>query len=136
MLPTFCDIAGNEIPADIDGISFLPVLLGKTQDQKKHEYLYWEFYEDNGKQALLIDNYKGVFLNLRQKPVFELYDLSVDESEKNNIASEHPEIESRMKHIFKEAHSDFYIPLSEYSEYYPEGIGKEKAMGQPPAAKS
>lgn len=121
VLPTFCDIAGHDIPEDIDGKSFLPVLLGNSQDQKKHEYLYWEFYEDNGKQAVLIDNYKGIFLNLRQKPVFELYDLNVDESETDNIASDHPEIESKMKEIFKEAHSDFYIPLSEFSEYYPEG---------------
>ena len=121
ILPTFCDIAGHEIPSDIDGISFLPLLLGKTQEQKKHDYLYWEFYEDNGKQAVLTDNYKGIFLNLRQEPVFELYDLKIDESEEINIASKHPEIETRMKKIMKESHSPFYIPLNEYSKYYPAG---------------
>jgi arylsulfatase A-like enzyme len=121
VLPTFCEIAGVEVPAATDGISFLPTLMGKPEEQKQHEYLYWEFYEDNGKQAVLMGNYKGVILNLRDVPVFELYDLSTDEAETKNIASEHPEIEAQMRKIFKEAHTPFYVPLFEYSEYYPQG---------------
>jgi arylsulfatase A-like enzyme len=121
VLPTFCDIANVEVPAESDGISFLPTLLGKTAEQVQHDYLYWEFYEDNGKQAVMKGNYKGVILNLRDQPVFELYDLNNDLSETTNIAAEHPELEQEMRRIFKEAHTDFYVPLYDYSPYYPKG---------------
>jgi arylsulfatase A-like enzyme len=125
VLPTFCEIAGVKVPENIDGISYLPTLYGKPQEQKQHDYLYWEFYEDNGKQAIIKGNYKGLLLNLREKPVFELYDLSVDTSETTNIASEHPNIEKEMRSIFTEAHSDFYVPLFEYSKYYPQGKARK-----------
>ncbi|MBD3383612.1 sulfatase-like hydrolase/transferase [candidate division KSB1 bacterium] len=44
ILPTFCQIAGRSTPENIDGISFLPLLKGTVEEQKKHEYLYWEFH--------------------------------------------------------------------------------------------
>ncbi|NQU45238.1 arylsulfatase, partial [bacterium] len=40
-MPTACELAGVDAPADIDGISYLPELLGNTEAQKKHEYFYW-----------------------------------------------------------------------------------------------
>jgi len=40
-LSTACEVAGVEPPVDIDGISYLPELLGQSEAQKKHEYLYW-----------------------------------------------------------------------------------------------
>jgi len=41
-LPTACEIIGAKPPADIDGISYLPTLLGKPRKQKRHEVMYWE----------------------------------------------------------------------------------------------
>ena len=41
LMPTACELAGIEAPKGIDGISYLPTLLGK--EQQKHDYLYWEF---------------------------------------------------------------------------------------------
>jgi arylsulfatase A-like enzyme len=122
VLPTFCEIAGVDQPEGIDGISFLPTLTGNREDQNQHEYLYWEFFEANGRQAIVMNNYKGIIQNLREAPYFELYDLSVDESETNNIAADHPEIEKEMMRLFKEARTDFYVPLSDFSEWYPEGL--------------
>lgn len=121
VLPTFCELSSTPVPEGIDGMSFLPTLLGKTGEQKQHDYLYWEFYEENGRQAAVVGNYKGLLQNLRENPVFELYDLGTDDSETNNIASQHPEMEQKMREIFREAHSEFFVPLSEYSEYYPKG---------------
>ncbi|MCH2368517.1 MAG: arylsulfatase, partial [Planctomycetes bacterium] len=43
-LPTACALAGIKAPRKIDGISFLPTLLGITEDQRPHEYLDWEFF--------------------------------------------------------------------------------------------
>jgi arylsulfatase A-like enzyme len=112
MMPTFCEIAGTKSTVRTDGISFLPTLL--RQPQKKHEYLYWEFYEQGGKMAVRIDNWKCISLNLDDpaKTITELYDLSKDPGEQNNVALQHKDILDQVKTIRKKAHvysSDFHF---------------------------
>ncbi|MDQ3439449.1 MAG: sulfatase-like hydrolase/transferase, partial [Planctomycetota bacterium] len=41
VLPTFAEILGAKTPANVDGLSILPTLLGKADQQKHHAYLYW-----------------------------------------------------------------------------------------------
>ncbi len=101
VLPTFAEIVDAEIPEGLDGISFLPTLLGKD-DQKTHDYLYWEFKEGN-KKALLQGDWKLVVLNVSKSPTYELYNLAEDRAEKNDISSKHPEKVEAMKAILKEA---------------------------------
>lgn len=105
ILPTFAEIAGAENPEGIDGISFLPSLLGKKQ--KQHEYLYWEFHEQGGKIAVRMGKWKAVKLNIDKTPkgVTELYNLSTDIGETNNIALANPEIVKKMEEIMKQAHT-------------------------------
>jgi arylsulfatase A len=104
VLPTFAEISGAEIPEGIDGISFLPVLLGKKQ--KHHEYLYWEFHEQGGKLAVRMGNWKAVKLNVDKTPrgETELYDLSIDIGETRNVASPNPEIVKKIEEIMAKAH--------------------------------
>jgi arylsulfatase A-like enzyme len=90
VLPTCADIAGAKSPGEIDGLSFLPTLLGKEEDQKKHKYLYWEFHENKvTEQAVRMGNFKAVRHGPNKE--IELYDLETDIAEKHNIAEEHPE---------------------------------------------
>ena len=105
ILPTFAEIAGAENPEGINGMSFLPSLLGKKQ--KQHEYLYWEFHEQGGKMAVRMGNWKAVKLNIDKTPqgVTELYNLSTDIGETNNIALSNPEIVKKMEEIMKQAHN-------------------------------
>lgn len=105
VLPTFAEITGAEIPDGIDGISFLPALFGK--EQKNHKYLYWEFHEQGGKAAIRMDKWKAVILNVDDpaKSRTELFDLSVDLSEKNDLASSNPEIVKNMEEMIREAHT-------------------------------
>ena len=105
ILPTFAEITAAEKPEGIDGISFLPALLEKKQ--KQHDYLYWEFHEQGGKIAVRMGNWKAVKLNVDRNPSgdIELYDLSKDIGETNNIASSNPEILRKMEGIMKEAHT-------------------------------
>jgi arylsulfatase A-like enzyme len=104
-LPTFAELAWIPVPQNIDGISFVPTLQGKTNEQKQHESLYWEFHEQGGKQAVLAGNWKAIRLNAMENPdaPVELYDLSVDTGEKNDIAGMHPdevkEMDARMKRL-------------------------------------
>ena len=120
-MPTLAEIAGVKPPDNIDGISFLPALMGKKK-QPKHQYLYWEFHEQGGKVAVRLENWKGIKLNAGQKPdgAIELYDLSTDLSETKNIASEHPDIVSRIEQVMKEAH----VPSEVFPFNYEQADGK------------
>lgn len=106
LFPTVCEMAGVKPPAGLDGISFVPTLVGK--DQPKHDYLYWEFHERGGKRAARIGNWKAVQNNVNAKgpdaPV-EIYDLSKDPAEKSDLAAQHPEVVARARRIFDAAHT-------------------------------
>ncbi|MCG6155019.1 arylsulfatase [Rubinisphaera margarita] len=100
---TACDLAGVETPQGLDSISFLPELLGKSKQQKEHDYLYWEFYEQGSRQAVRQGKYKAI-----RQPMFDgdvqLYDLSKDLGEENNIADENPQLANKMAGIMDKAH--------------------------------
>ena len=105
ILPTCAELAGAGSPDNIDGISFVPELLGRNQPE--HEYLYWEFPAQGGKQAVRMGNWKGVRLNVaeegREAPI-ELYNLSEDIGEENNIADDNPDVVEQIAGIMEQAH--------------------------------
>ncbi|MEO0477546.1 MAG: arylsulfatase, partial [Planctomycetota bacterium] len=104
VLPTFTELAGVDAPADVTGISFVPTLKGNG-NQTKHDYLYWAFYEQQGKQAVRLGKWKGVRLRVsknKDAPI-ELYDLSNDLGETKNIAADHPGIVEQIKTMMDQA---------------------------------
>ncbi|MFQ5732065.1 MAG: sulfatase/phosphatase domain-containing protein, partial [Planctomycetaceae bacterium] len=103
VLATAAEIAGVKDVPKTDGISFLPAILGKTKEQKRHKYLYWEFYERGSAQAVRMGRWKGVVKPLGSERV-ELYDLDTDIGEQNNIADEHADVVARIRAAIKEAH--------------------------------
>lgn len=106
-LPTFTELAGRPAPASIDGLSIMPTLKGQPDQQKQHEYLYWEFDEQGGKQAVRQGRYKAVRLNVSKnaEAPIELFDLEKDASESSNIAGEHPDIVKSIRTIMDKAHT-------------------------------
>jgi arylsulfatase A len=121
MMPTVTELAGVENPKNIDGISILPTLLKKA-DQKKHDYLYWEFHEKLGRVALRQDNWKAVRYHVATDPnsPLELYDLAIDPQESNNIANKFPEIVKKMNALIQQARTespnpDFNFPTKNSS---------------------
>ena len=111
MMPTFAELAGASkyVPAGIDGLSIVPTLLGRGDKQKKHECLYWEWGRYNWAkrknepggpaQAVRMGKFKAV--RPKAGVPFELYDLSRDISETNNIASERPDIVKKIENWVK-----------------------------------
>ncbi len=103
LMATVADLAGVDTPANTDSISFAPTLLGQPDEQKEHEYLYWEFYEGGSAQAVRLRQWKGV-----RKPMLtgrlELYEVTRDASEKYNVARNHPEVVERIEEIMGQAH--------------------------------
>ena len=89
MMPTFAEMAGAEAPAN-DGISILPTLQGRPADQQKHDYLYWAFANHAKQiQAVRFGDWKAI---RNKKGEVQLYNLSEDIAEKNDLFGKRPEI--------------------------------------------
>jgi len=103
ILPTVCEITGAEQPDDIDGISFYPELTGNGQ-QPKHDYLYWEFHGQGGKQAIIQGKWKAVRTQVSQDPdgPLELYNMEENPSESRNVAEAHPELVRQLDEMMDE----------------------------------
>ncbi|MBU2881733.1 arylsulfatase [Psychrosphaera sp. B3R10] len=96
VMPTLAELAGQPIVEKIDGISFLPTLIGGKQVE--HDYLYWEFpHGKKSAQAIRDGKWKALRLFKGDrvkgyKEIVELYNLSVDDAESNNLAKQYPEL--------------------------------------------
>ena len=101
---TFLDMAQLPQSKYTDGFSILPAIKG--QKQQTHPYLYWEFHEGGGRQAVRMGNWKAVRLNVNKEKnaPLELYDLQKDPSETNNIATKYPAIVQQIEKIMTGAH--------------------------------
>ncbi|KAA5539016.1 sulfatase-like hydrolase/transferase [Roseiconus nitratireducens] len=88
LLPTFCELAGAEIPLGIDGMSIAPFLQGSDQ-QREREFI---IHEAGNGQSIIRDRYKLIRVDGRRggPPNLTLYDLREDPSESNDIAGDHP----------------------------------------------
>ena len=116
VMPTFAELAGasQHMPSKTDGLSIVPTLTGKDKQQKKHEFLYWEWHRYNwGKrknihhglmQAVRMGDWKAV--RHSSDIPFELYNLIADIGEKNNIAAKHPDIIAKIEKYIETAHTD------------------------------
>jgi len=103
-LPTLCDVADIPSPGKIDGISFAPTLFGK-QEQKKHEFLYWEFPAYGGQQAIRVGDWKAVRQNISQGNMkIELYNLANDIAEQHDLAEQYPERVAKFDQLMSDAH--------------------------------
>jgi arylsulfatase A-like enzyme len=104
-LPTAAAVAGAEryLPKTRDGLSILPTLRGRPEEQKRHEYLYWEWPKYNWRKNVYTGNMQAVrhgkwkLLRNNNRQPWQLYDLNVDIAEKNNLAARYPEIVKKLE---------------------------------------
>jgi arylsulfatase len=82
----------------------VPSLIGDA-DQQEHEFLYWEFPAYGGQQAVRMGKWKGIRRDMFEDNLdIELYDLSSDIRELNNVAAENPDIVAKMEFILRDQH--------------------------------
>ncbi|MFC9297556.1 sulfatase-like hydrolase/transferase [Streptomyces sp. NPDC057011] len=131
VLPTLADLAGAPAPSDLDGLSAAPVLAGAAAVAPIHDHLYWYRDEqgvttranavDGGRakrvaEAIRKDRWKAVrFAPARDRTVpdaqwqFELYDLTADPSEKNDVAAKNPAVVSSLTALLRASWADTYV---------------------------
>ncbi len=117
-LPTACELANAKKPDKIDGISFLPILMG--DNQPAHKYLYWEFFSYNyswkegndpdkrntlNAQAIRMDNWKAI-LKSSKKSGMELYNLNDDIAETTDVSKQNPEVVEKIRKYMEEGRLD------------------------------
>ena len=110
---TLLEMAGVKDPKQIggiiDGISFVPLLKGGKADSKRP--LLFHYPNNWGPKgpginfcsAMRRGKWKLIFYHdkNRQANQFELYDLSTDIEEKNNLIDQYPEVSSELKKLLK-----------------------------------
>lgn len=108
-IPTITDLIDvpGYSPIYQDGISMAPTLLDNDR-QTNHDYLYWEFHEKGGRQAIRRGKWKAVRYNVfkDKESIPELYDLSKDLAETNNLAAEFPGIAAEFSQLMQQSRSE------------------------------
>lgn len=101
VMPTIAEITGAKAPADIDGISFLPTLIGAQaagHPQQQHQYLYWEMGD-------MVAIRQGDWRGHKSKSGWALYDLGKDPGESKDLAAAHPDVLKRLVNLAAAAHA-------------------------------
>ena len=106
LLATACDITSQKVPANTQSISFLPTLLGDSDQQKQHDHLYWEFYEQGSRQAVRFGpnaKWKAIREPMLTGDV-QLFDLSQDLGEETDLAAANPEVVAAAVALMESSH--------------------------------
>ena len=107
LFPTFVELGGLPLKEGrTDGISLVPTLLGKGK-QVQHPFFYWEFHENNGRQAVRMGKWKGVVygVGLAAPETLQLYNLDKDPFEKEDVAAINPGVVAEIKAIIAQEHT-------------------------------
>jgi arylsulfatase A-like enzyme len=112
--PTALDIAGLKPVADLSGISLLPELAGHAPLPPRAIFFRWELRGRATVQAARLGEWKAVRANPETK--WELYHLTPDPGEKENVADKNPEviqaIETRWSAAAPESHPVEAAPMA------------------------
>lgn len=110
LLPTFCELAGVELPSDLvlDGKSLVP-LLKSGQGGAHHEYVYhtWDRYFPNPDSRWAVSDQRWKLMaqfGTGKTPGpsgWRLFDLENDPGEQRNLIREEPEIAARLRKEFE-----------------------------------
>ena len=95
-MPTFCELAGIDLPENYlpDGESFVDLLRGNIFKRTKPIYWQWKFSNLQKyfwASAAIQDGKWKLYVN-QKKGLMELYDLDLDWFELNNVSSQYPKI--------------------------------------------
>lgn len=134
---TLLDYAQINIPQDMQGQSFKPVLDGTTKDEDFREAMFYEFYDFPAFH--MVDRHYGVSTSRYKLMHFydandywEMYDLEKDPREHHNIYGEpeYVEVQKMLEGKLAELMKTYKVPEDEWKKNSPENIQKFYDMFQ------
>ncbi|MEO7696517.1 MAG: sulfatase [Chryseolinea sp.] len=113
LLPTFAAITGATLPSNqIDGKSILPLFLGKVSPPRDVHYYFqinelqavrkgkWKLHLPHGYEHVVEKGKGGERGKVESKQIeLSLFNLDVDEEERNNVANENPGVVQELKEL-------------------------------------
>ena len=102
--PTFMEIAGEEVPADVQGKSLLPIF--RDENQEIRDSLYYAYYE-LGEHA--VPQHFGIrtktqkLFYLPETDEWQMFDLATDPNEMTNVY-DHPDFVEARSELTREYH--------------------------------
>jgi arylsulfatase A-like enzyme len=103
-LPTAASFAFATIPDKLDGDPLHSEIHGAWNGNGMEPTFYWEFYERGSAQAVRMGKWKGVVKQLGGDRV-ELYNLSTDIGETQDVSRDHPEIVAKIRSVTQQSHT-------------------------------
>ncbi len=109
LMATFAQLV-QQSPGHSNGLSLLPTWLGQ-KNQQKHQYLYFEYPEKGGQLAIREGRWKAVKLDLKKNPKakWQLFDLTTDPWEENDLAAQYPQMLRHFDEIVQHEHRPAHI---------------------------
>lgn len=105
LYPTFCELAGAKLPANVqelDGRSLLPLFRDASADWSDRElFIHCGRWPADKRESF---KYKKSAVRTQQWRLVnnkELYDISKDRGETNDVAAEHPEVVERLRKSYE-----------------------------------
>ena len=132
---TFLDYAGVEIPEDMQGKSFRPLLEGSVEDDYFRDAIYYHYYDFPAFH--MVKKHYGVRTKRYKLMHFydhintwELYDLETDPSEINNLIDnpDYDDIEDMLRQKLADLQSQYSVTDKEFEEASDESV--ERAYKQ------
>ena len=116
VMPTLADLMGVELPQGKDGVSFLPTLQERHEDQQSREWIVYASWL--GPALVTEDGWKLRYINSEDS--FQLYQLGGDYREENNVSADYPDIVARLSRWMLNACEGDYqngTPQAHYTAY-------------------
>ncbi len=116
--PTLCEATGIKPPAELDGESLVPSLKTGERFERKRP-MVWVFPEYGGQIAIRLGDFKVIKQGLKTKKpqAWEVYDISRDPGEQNDLSNERTDLIARAKEVLQKETIDnevFPVPLPEH----------------------
>ena len=112
---TFLEIAGVNIPSDMQGLSLVPILKGRTPKDWRNS-VYYHYYEYPGWH--MVHRHEGAYdgryklLNFYDLGEWELYDMETDPNEMTNVYQrpEYAEVAKQMHRELGKLREQYNVP--------------------------
>jgi N-acetylglucosamine-6-sulfatase len=122
-MPTFLEIAGQKIPADVQGCSLMPFIVGNNKIQNWRQSIYYHYYEHGGHNVPRHDGVRTKeykLIHYYTDNVYEMYDLDKDPDELKNVFNDpfYKDIKEAMIDELKKLRKKYEVPDNVFKAPY------------------